>query len=111
MQEYLWVYILRLVDGHLYTGYAKDVEQRYKKHRAGKASRITRAFPPTALEQCWKIFGSSGDAMRVESLIKKLTRKKKLELIDKPKMLVAMVNEQIDGLRIETCDIGDLVLE
>jgi putative endonuclease len=44
-----FVYILRCGDGSLYTGIAKDLERRLAQHRAGRASRYTRARRPVAL--------------------------------------------------------------
>jgi predicted GIY-YIG superfamily endonuclease len=44
-----FVYILRCADSSLYTGIAKDVERRLSQHRAGRASRYTRARLPVRL--------------------------------------------------------------
>lgn len=40
------VYILRCRDGSYYTGIAKNVEERLKKHQAGKGAAYTRIHPP-----------------------------------------------------------------
>ena len=46
----LWlVYILRCVDGSLYTGITKDVKRRCQQHNEGTASRYTRSRLPTKL--------------------------------------------------------------
>ena len=47
-----FVYILRCGDGSLYTGIAKDLEQRLERHRLGKASKYTRSRLPVVL--VWK---------------------------------------------------------
>ena len=37
------VYLLRCLDGSLYTGMTNDLPQRLKAHNAGRASRYTRS--------------------------------------------------------------------
>ena len=44
-----FVYVLRCGDGSLYTGVAKDLTARLREHRAGRASRYTRAHLPVTL--------------------------------------------------------------
>ena len=78
-----FVYILRCTDGSLYTGIAKDLERRLAQHRAGKASRYTRARLPVALVwvrevESWSL------ALREEVRIKALPRAKKEELLISP---------------------------
>jgi putative endonuclease len=75
-----YVYILRCGDGSLYTGIAKELEQRVKQHQAGKGARYTRTHLPVELvwqrkTRTWKA------AMKEEARIKKLSRKQKLRLI------------------------------
>lgn len=43
------VYLLRCGDGSLYTGVAKDVGERLKKHQAGRGAAYTRTRLPVAL--------------------------------------------------------------
>ncbi len=75
-----FVYILRCRDGSLYAGVAKDVARRCAEHQAGKASKYTRCRLPVQLVwfrrvKTWR------RALRVEWLIKQLTRREKLALI------------------------------
>ena len=42
-----FVYMLRCVDGSLYTGVTTDLARRHKQHEAGTASRYTRSRRPT----------------------------------------------------------------
>ena len=77
----LWfVYILRCVDGSLYTGISTDVNRRLEQHNAGTASRYTRSRLPVVLvyevEQATK-----GKALKRELEIKALSRKAKEALI------------------------------
>ncbi|TXK66008.1 GIY-YIG nuclease family protein [Alkalisalibacterium limincola] len=43
-----WVYLLECRGGRIYTGVARDVEQRLRAHAAGTGARFTRAHPPAA---------------------------------------------------------------
>jgi len=43
------VYLLECSDGRVYTGIARDPEQRYARHLAGKGARFTRSNPPRQL--------------------------------------------------------------
>jgi putative endonuclease len=74
------VYILRCGDGSLYTGISPDVEARLQAHHAGKGARYTRGRGPFELVY-QEPAGSQANATRRESVIKKLTREKKQELI------------------------------
>ena len=78
--EIWFVYILRCVDGTLYTGITKDLARRCQQHNAGTASRYTRSRRP--VKQVYQEpQGSQSLALKREATIKKLTRKQKLALI------------------------------
>lgn len=72
--------MLRCGDGSLYTGIARDLEQRLARHRAGRASRYTRSRLPVTLVWSREI-EAWGDALREELRIKALPRPRKEELI------------------------------
>lgn len=74
------VYILRCADGTLYTGVTTDLKRRLAQHNAGTASACTRVRRPVAL--AWKRarFTRSSALVR-EAAIKRLSRRKKLELL------------------------------
>jgi predicted GIY-YIG superfamily endonuclease len=74
------VYLLRCVDGSLYTGIAKDVPRRLERHNAGTASRYTRSRRPTRLVYQEALAGK-GPALRREAAIKALSRRQKEALI------------------------------
>jgi putative endonuclease len=75
-----FVYILRCGDGSLYTGVAKDLDARLRMHRAGRASRYTRAHLP--VELVWsREFASWGEGLREEHRIKGLRRREKEALL------------------------------
>ena len=80
MEPTWYLYILRCKDGSLYTGITTDVEKRLESHRSGKGAKYTRGRGPLELvyrEEC----GTHSDALKRESEIKRLTRKKKQVLI------------------------------
>ena len=83
IQERHHVYIVKCVDGSLYTGYAKNVEQRVVRHNAGKGGRYTRSHLPVTLLATWS-FNSKGEALRAEHAIKRLPREQKWRLIAMP---------------------------
>ncbi len=71
------VYLLECTDGRVYTGIARDPEQRYAKHVAGKGARFTRANPPRQLLG-WIWVADHGTALRLEIAWKKLPRAKRV---------------------------------
>jgi len=75
------VYILRCRDASLYTGAAKDLRSRVRKHEAGSASRYTRARRPVVLVW-WRRVRTWRQALREERRIKRLKRPAKQALVD-----------------------------
>jgi putative endonuclease len=77
-----WVYVLRCGDGSLYTGWTNDLTKRLARHSAGKASRYTASRLPIKL-----VFAAQmpdrGAAMREEARIKRLSRREKLEFLER----------------------------
>ena len=77
-----FVYMLRCGDGSLYTGYTDNVARRLAVHQSGKGAKYTRSRPPVTLAYQEELPDKSS-AMRREAAIKRLTRRQKLELIEK----------------------------
>lgn len=78
--ERWFVYIARCHDGSLYTGIALDVVRRIAAHNSGRGARYTRGRGPLSLcaqRRC----GSKGDALRLESAVKRLARPEKETLL------------------------------
>ncbi len=73
------VYILRCGDGTLYTGIAKDIDARLKKHQSGKGAAYTRTHAPVALVHKEEKFTRSKALIR-EAQIKRLPRLQKEKL-------------------------------
>lgn len=80
-----FTYILKCADDTLYTGYTDDIEKRVFVHNSGKGAKYTRARLPVSLLY-FEEFQSKSDALKREAQIKKLSRTKKLELIEKNKL-------------------------
>ncbi|MCG2714492.1 MAG: GIY-YIG nuclease family protein [Candidatus Omnitrophica bacterium] len=75
-----YVYIIECKDTWLYTGITKDLERRVKEHNSSNGCRFTRCRAPVKLMYNEKVRTRS-IALKREAAIKRLSRKKKLELI------------------------------
>ena len=75
------VYILECSDGSFYTGISNNVEARINTHNASKGAKYTKSRLPVTLVIQENTFTKS-KSLRREIEIKKLTRKKKMKLID-----------------------------
>lgn len=75
-----YLYILRCNDRSFYTGITKDIEQRVKKHNDGKGAAYTRTHKPVKLVY-QEICADRTSALIQEMKIKKMSRKKKEELV------------------------------
>lgn len=75
-----YTYILECSDTTLYCGYTNDVEKRVKTHNDGKGAKYTKSRLPVRVVYT-ESFAEKSDALKREMQIKKLPRKKKLELI------------------------------
>jgi len=71
-----FVYIVRCVDGTLYTGYARDPQARQIVHNSGRGAKYTSGRRPVTLIYVER-FRSKRRALRREIEIKKWTRKRK----------------------------------
>lgn len=75
-----WVYIVECADGSLYTGIARDLEQRLSAHNEGNGARYTRGRGPVRLIYSEPATDRAA-ASRREAAIKKLRRDAKLALV------------------------------
>lgn len=75
-----YIYIVRCKDGSLYTGYAKDIEQRVAKHNSGQGAKYTKIRRPVELVY-QEVFDTKSEAMKREYEIKTFSRQEKLQLI------------------------------
>lgn len=74
--------MVRCRDGSLYTGYTTDIEKRIEAHNEGKGAKYTRSRRPVELVY-FEEYPTKEEAMSREWHIKRLTRKKKEELVYK----------------------------
>ena len=77
-----YVYILRCRDSTLYTGCTIDIQKRLKEHQSGKGAKYTRGRGPLELVYFQKCEDRSA-ALKMEAFIKKLSKKEKLDLIQR----------------------------
>lgn len=77
-----YVYILKCFDNSLYTGITNNLNKRMEVHKSGKGSKYVRAHLPFELIYSEK-FLTKSEALRQEFNIKSLSRKEKLELIER----------------------------
>lgn len=76
-----YVYILKCQDNSFYTGYTADLNRRIREHNTGRGAKYTRARKPVELLYFEDYF-SIQDAMRREREIKRLSRAKKMQLMN-----------------------------
>ena len=74
------IYIIECEDGTLYTGWTNNLEKRFAAHFAGKGAKYTRSHKPKAIVY-EESFDTPQAAMAREYQIKRMSRKKKLDLI------------------------------
>ena len=75
-----WVYLVECADGTLYTGCARDVEQRVAAHNAGQGAKYTRSRLPVRVVYV-EAAVDRGSALRREAESKKMGREEKVGLI------------------------------
>ncbi len=74
------LYIIKCNDGSLYTGISTDVEKRLRAHSLGKGAKYLRGRGPLEIVYCLNA-GTKSEALKMESRIKKMSRKDKEILI------------------------------
>lgn len=99
----MYVYIIECEDGSLYTGIAKDIVQRLRQHyhRLPGCARYTLSHQMKNIRAVWET-NDKVTACRLEYWIKQLTRKQKLNLIDSPNEIAAILQDQSE---CEICHI------
>jgi len=75
-----FVYIVECRNGTYYTGYTNGLERRLKEHDRGTGAKYLRGKGPVTLVYA-KEFKYYKNALRAERNLKKMTRKRKEELI------------------------------
>lgn len=86
-----YIYILLCENGAYYTGYTTNLTRRYQEHLKGTAKcKYTRSFKPVCMMQHWQ-FADKSTALKVEQLIKKMTKQQKQEIILFPEKVTTML--------------------
>jgi putative endonuclease len=86
-KNHYWIYMLECKNNNYYTGYTIDVEKRYLLHLNGRGAKYTRIYKPIRIAQCWKLFDTKGQAMKIEAFIKQKPKAFKKNLIENPREL------------------------
>lgn len=90
MKSQWYVYIIQTSLGNLYTGITTDPERRFKEHqndkKSAKGAKFFRTQRPVRVLLLEK-YKNRSLATKREIQIKKMSRLKKLELIDESKQL------------------------
>ncbi len=73
-------YLARCADDSLYAGTCIDLKEREKKHNEGKGAKYTRSKRPIKIIYHEK-FHTLGDARRRETIVKKMHKQEKEELL------------------------------
>lgn len=84
-----FMYMVRGVDGSLYTGYTTDVKRRVLEHNgiaSSKGAKATRMKRPVELVY-FECFSSKNEAMSREWHVKKMTKAQKEKMIEENKMM------------------------
>lgn len=102
-----YTYMIRCVDGSIYTGITKDVQRRMQEHktRGKECAKYTRTHHFLRLEVVFES-KSWSDAARLEYAIKRLSKEKKERLIANPKLVQTIFGETFPG-----CDFRPVVVE
>ena len=77
-----YVYILRCADNTLYCGWTNDLSSRIIAHNSGKGAKYTRSRLPVQLVY-HEEYADKRVAMSREWHIKRMSRKEKIELINR----------------------------
>ena len=90
-----YTYILRCKDNSLYTGYTTDIKRRMNEHKKGINSKYTKAKGFDKLEVFF-ISKSKSETMKLKYYIKKLTRIRKIWIINNPGLFIEEVKAKFN---------------
>lgn len=88
-----YTYIIRCKNNTLYTGYTTDIIRRMEEHKKGINSKYTRAKGFDKLEMFFES-DSKSQAMKLEYYIKKLSKSKKIWIINNPEFFIDEVKDK-----------------
>ena len=100
-----YTYIIRCNNDTLYTGYTTDIKRRILEHTDGVNCKYTKNYGFKRLEVYFES-SSRSSAMKLESYIKKMTRAKKLEIVENPNVLVKMfLEDKGEWIQVGSIDV------
>lgn len=89
------LYVLRCADGSLYTGIASDVQKRLAEHEAGpRGAKYLRGRGPFEIVYSCLV-GDRAAASQMEYRVKRLSRARKLDLIEGRSTLADLAPVQV----------------
>ena len=74
--------MVRCSDNSLYTGYTNDLDKRIEVHNTGKGAKYTKSRLPVSIV-FYRRVDSKSIGLRLEARLKKLSKKKKEDLVQK----------------------------
>jgi len=82
LNEATWhLYLIRLDNGHLYTGITTDVARRFGEHKNGRGAKFLRGREGLKLVYSSAI-GNRSSALKIEAAVKNLPKRRKEALIN-----------------------------
>ncbi len=96
--EMAYTYMIRCKDQTIYTGITKDVKRRMEEHkkREKECAKYTKTHHFLRLEAVFEA-ASWSEAARLEYAIKRLNKKQKEQLIEKPELVTELFKEKLPG--------------
>lgn len=74
------VYVLKCSNNYFYIGMTNNLEKRLREHEQGRGSKFVRSWRPFELVRTLNC-NNAGEARSLEYQLKRLTRKKKVEVL------------------------------
>lgn len=112
--EIYYIYFLRCSDDSLYIGITSDIQHRIMAHLGviKGGARYTKSHHVMKIEAAWKTDSKSA-ALRMECALKKLSHKRKLNLINEPGEICRKYAPKLSEYVYEECsrDFLDTVFE
>ncbi len=100
------VYVLECADGSYYTGWTHDLVRRLAAHANGRAAKYTRSRRPVRLAG-WLPFCDRSAARSFEARFKRLSRKQKIDALDRRQALGVPVHKPALTMTALSAPVGD----
>ena len=99
-----YIYIIRCHDNSLYTGITNNINKRMKEHyyKTKEGAKYTRARTLISLEVLW-IANNRSDASKLEYYLKRLSKRKKENIIKHPSLLKDERYTLVSNITLQKC--------